>query len=137
MSPTLQTTQAAAQIAPPWWQTYIMPMLSSGILGSALTASIGYAARKRHPKAVQAEMSDRISSAFQRLVDELQEENRRHLAMIEALRTESQSLRARLARLQAFAQALFRYADELEAQVRDLGGCPVERPDLPGLSSLD
>lgn len=129
------TTQATAQVANPWWSDYLKAIMVSAVsvMGTLGAAKI---AKWRHPKAVQAEMSDQIASAFEKLVDQLQEENRRHLHMIEGLRKEGHALRGKLAQLQAFAHLLFKYAAGLEEQLKSLGGTLPPRPELPELDTL-
>jgi len=112
--------------------------IQGAAVGAAVTATIaaiGEAVRrwrrKRSPRAEQADVAASISTAFQRLVDELQKDNARHLSQIKELRTEATRTQGQLARLKGFAMEMFRHVDALEAQLRELGITPKPRPELP------
>ena len=104
---------------------------------SAVTAAVtgvfawlaARAARRRSPDQV----GDTIANAFKTLVDELQEENARHLAAVNQLREEGHRLRGQLQKLRAYADVLFRHIASLEALIRSHGADPPARPALPSL----
>jgi hypothetical protein len=104
---------------------------------SALTAGVAgffaWLAARAQKRRAPDQVGDTIASAFKTLVDELQEENRRHLKMINGLRDESQRLRKQLQKLRAFADALFRHIAALEALIQARGEAAPERPSLPAI----
>lgn len=99
-------------------------------LPAAVTGLFGYLAARLQFRRPPGEVSDAIASAFSKLVNELQEENARHMTSIRTLRDDAQKMRGQLGRLQAFADALFGHIGILERQVVGLGGAPAPRPAL-------
>lgn len=136
MTPTVQVTAVAQAAANPWWADYVKTIMAAAV-GAVATVGAAWLGKRRHPKAVQAEMSDQIAGAFQKLVDELQEENGRHLASIKVLREDAHRLRNQLTKLQAFAASLFKHIAALEAQLRSAGLEPMARPTLPDPATLN
>jgi hypothetical protein len=84
-------------------------------LESAATSGVGYF---------------RINLAYARDDNWDQEENARHMASIRTLREDAHKTRSQLAKLQGFAQALFRHIAVLEQQIIGLGAEPAVRPSL-------
>ncbi len=99
----------------------------------AISGLFGYLAARQQFRRKPGEVSDTIATAFSRLVNELQEENARHMASIRTLREDAHKVRAQLTKLQGFADALFRHIAVLERQIIGLGAEPALRPSLPEL----
>ncbi len=98
---------------------------------AAITGLFGYLAARQQFRRKPSDVSDTIAAAFTRLVNELQEENARHMASIRTLREDAHRMRNQLSRLQGFADALFRHIAALEQQILRLGAQPLARPLLP------
>jgi hypothetical protein len=99
-------------------------------LPAAVTGLFGYLAARLQFRRRPGDASDTIASAFSKLVNELQEENARHMASIRILREDAHKMHGQLTRLEGFAQSLFRHIAVLERQIAGLGAEPVARPSL-------
>jgi hypothetical protein len=99
-------------------------------LPAAVTGLFGYLAARLQFRRRPGEAVDTIATAFGRLVDQLQEENARHLESLRLLREDAHKIRNQLSRLQAFAQTLFGHIAVLERQIVGLGADPAPRPSL-------
>lgn len=107
-----------------------IPAVATGAGVTGLFAvAVAFIRRKKSP----GEVGDTIANAFGKLVDQLQEENASHLKQIDHLREEGQRLRGQLAKLRAFAELVIRHIASLEQIIKDSGGVPPDRPELPAL----
>lgn len=105
----------------------------SSAVTAAVTGAFAWLAARAGRRRSPDQVGDTIANAFKTLVDELQEENARHLKQLNLLREEGQRLRGQLLKLRAHAEVLFRHIASLEALIRGHGADPPARPALPNL----
>ena len=103
----------------------------TAMVSSALTGVVTLIVARENRKKSPGEAADTLASAFSRLVDQLQEENGRHLAQITCLREEGHRLRNQIDKLRGFATAVFKHIAVLEECIRGLGGSCPDRPVIP------
>lgn len=105
----------------------------SSALTAAVTGVFAWLAARTGRRRTPDQVGDTIANAFKTLVDELQEENARHLKQLNQLREEGRRLCSQLLKLRAYADILFRHIASLEALIRSHGADPPARPALPNL----
>ena len=116
------------------------PVLAA-VVGAPMAALIALAggqllerwrARNNAPLA-KAELTSKEVSTLSVVVDQLQEENARHLASLKTLREDAHRVRNQLAKVQSWARLMLRHLERLEALILSLGGEAPARPELPEL----
>lgn len=99
--------------------------------GAAVAGFFSWLVARTKAKKSPGEVSNQIANGFTKLVDQLQEENSRHLKQIDSLREEGHRLRNQLSKLRAYAELLFRHIGKLEDLISAQGHTPPARPELP------
>ena len=107
--------------------------IAGAVISSAVTGVVTLLVARESRKKTPGEAADTLASAFSKLVDQLQEENGRHLAQISTMREEAHRLRNQLTKLRGFAEAVFKHVKVLEDCIKAMGGTCPDRPVIPPL----